>query len=250
MHSDDPYWLEHLNTMTAWGETSAADHAPPPTDEQLWTLARSQPELSLPEQIDLALLDELRAAYNVGRHPCRIDLQALAETLQARGYDAVVEHTGGNTATLYAGSQFPDRHGDLRWSAAGPGWFEHSGHRRPFADTAELTVGPDGDDTWTVTISEGTLWAALTELIVAVIDEVHAQRSRFSQAVEAAQDAMWATFAARYPEVTTGDVAPGADRAFSIEATRLLAGWLDDNRTDQGTIPTHIEALANGGHRR
>jgi hypothetical protein len=26
---------------------------------------------------------------------------------------------------------------------------------------------------------------------------------------------MWATFAARYPEVTTGDVAPGADHAFA-----------------------------------
>jgi hypothetical protein len=91
------------------------------------------------------------------------------------------------------------------------------------------------------------MWTVLVDLIVAVIDEVNAQRARFSQAVEAAQDAMWATFAARYPEVTTGDLAPGADHAFVTEATRLLAGWLDDNFPAR-TVPTHIADLAARDH--
>jgi hypothetical protein len=55
---------------------------------------------------------------------------------------------------------------------------------------------------------------------------------------------MWATFAARYPEVTAGDLAPGADHAFVAEVTRLLAGWLDDNHPDARSAPAHIVTLA------
>lgn len=227
MSPDDPRWLQHLDVITAWGQASAANHTPPPTDQQLWAVSRVRADLNLPEQVDPALLDQLREAFNTGRQPTRIDLQALADALHKRGYDAVVEHTGGNTATLYAGSQFPDRHGQLRWSAtAGPGWFEHPRRQRPFADSSEFAVGPDGDDTWTVTVPIHPGWTVLVNLIVAVIDEVNAQRARFSQAVEAAQDAMWATFAARYPEVTTGDLAPGArprPRHRDHEASRRLA---------------------------
>ena len=53
----------------------------------------------------------------------------------------------------------------------------------------------------------------LVDLIVAVIDEVQMRRARLAQAADAAREAMWATFAAQYPEVTTGDLAPGADSA-------------------------------------
>jgi len=191
MNPDDPRWLQHLDLITAWGQASATNHSTPPTDQQLWAVSRIRADLNLPEQLDPALLDQLRAAFNTGRYPTRIDLQALADALHERGYDAVVEHTGGNTATLYAGSQFPDRHGDLRWSAAaGRGWFEQSGHRRPFAASSEFTVGPDGEDTWVVIVPEHPVWTVVVDLLVAVIDEVNAQRARFSQAVEAAQDAM------------------------------------------------------------
>ena len=107
-----------------------------------------------------------------------------------------MEHTGGNTATLYAGRRAPDRHGDPRWSAAaGPGWFDAPGHRQPVADTSELSVGPDSDDTWAATVPAHTTTPDLVDLIVAVIDEVQARRARLAQAAVAARDAMWATFA-------------------------------------------------------
>lgn len=55
---------------------------------------------------------------------------------------------------------------------------------------------------------------------------------------------MWVTFAARYPEVTTGDLAPDTDHTFVTEATKLLADWLDDNYPDARTAPAHIAAVA------
>jgi hypothetical protein len=39
-------------------------------------------------------------------------------------------------------------------------------------------------------------------------------------AVQAAREAMWQTFAAKYPEVTTGDLAPGADHDFIRECDK------------------------------
>jgi len=192
----------------------------------------------------------LREAFNAGRNPTRVDMQAAADLLHRRGHHAVVEHTGGNTATLYAGRQAPDRYGDLRWSAAaGPGWFEAPDHRHPFADTSELAVGPDSDDTWAVTVPEQPTLDQLVDLIVAVIDEVEARRARFAQAADAAREAMWATFAAQYPEVTTGDLAPEADRAFVTESDKLLAGWLDDNWPATRTVPANIAAMTSGAHR-
>jgi hypothetical protein len=249
MNRDDPRWLEHLDIITAWGEASAANQTPPPTDEQLWAASRIRRDLNLPEHIDTEKLAELREAFNTGRYPTRIDLQAVADALHRRGHHAVVEHTGGNTATLYAGRQAPDRYGDPRWSAAaGPGWFEAPSHR-PFVDTSELAVGPDSDDSWAVTVPEHPTLDDLVDLIVAVIDEVQARRARLAHAADAARDAMWATFAAQYPQVTTGDLAPGADAAFVTESDKLLAGWLDDNWPATGTVPAHIAAMASRAHR-
>lgn len=234
-------WLEHLDIVTAWGEASAANGTPPPTDDQLWAASRIRVDLNLPEQIDAELLAQLREAFNTGRNPTRIDLHAVASALHERGHDAVVEHTGGNTATLYAGRQVPDRYGDPRWSAAaGPGWYEAPGRREPWADTAEFAVGPDGDDTWAVRVPEHPTMDDLVNLVVAVIDEVQARRTRFAQAADAARDAMWSAFAAQYPEVTTGDLAPGADHAFVAESNKLLAGWLDHNWPGAHTIPATL----------
>ncbi len=249
MDPDDPRWREHLDIVTAWGEASAGNQTPPPTDEQLWAASRIRADLNLPEQIDTELLEQLREAFDNGRKPTRIDLQAVADALHERGHHAYVEHTGGNTATLYAGRQAPDRHGDPRWSAAaGPGWFDAPGHRNPSADTSEFVVGPDSDDTWAVTVPERTSMRELVDLIVAVIDEVKARRARFVQAADAARDAMWATFAQRYPEVTTGDLAPGADVVFVAESDRLLAGWLDDNWPGTRMVPAHVAAMVSGAH--
>ncbi len=89
---------------------------------------------------------------------------------------------------------------------------------------------------------EHTATPQITEVIVAVIEEVEARRARFAAAADAAREAMWAAFAARYPEVTIGDVAPGADHAFVAESNKLLAGWLDDNWPDTRVAPTHLTA--------
>jgi hypothetical protein len=155
MDANDPQWRALLDAFTAWGEASARNGTPLPTDDELRTQARGMAGTRLPEQADADLLDELRYAFNTGRQPTRIDLQAVADALHQRGHHAYVEHTGGNTATLYAGRQVPDRSGDPRWSAsAGPGWFEAPGRHKPSADASELSVGPDSDDTWAVTVPE------------------------------------------------------------------------------------------------
>jgi hypothetical protein len=244
MQRNDAPWREHLDIITAWGEASAANQTPPPTDEQLWAYARVRQDLHLPEQVDAELLVQLRAAFNAGRQPQRIDLAAVADALRERGHDAVVEHTGGGVVVLYAGRQVPDRHGDPRWSAAfGPGWYDNRDPHHPVADPADCYIGPDSDNTWALTVPAGWTIDTLVELTTAVIDDVEAGRARFAQAADAARDAMWAAFAAHYPEITTGDVAPGADRAFVTESNKVLAGWLDDNRPDGQQPPEHLIAL-------
>ena len=52
MNRDDPRWLEHLDIITAWGEASAANQTPPPTDEQLLAASHIRRDLNLPEHID------------------------------------------------------------------------------------------------------------------------------------------------------------------------------------------------------
>lgn len=108
----------------------------------------------------------------------------------------------------------------------------------------QFAVGPDGDDTWWIGVPEQATKDQLVDLIVAVIAEVERERARFAEAADAARDAMWAAFAAQYPEITTGDVAPGADQPFVTESDKLLAGWLDDNRPDGHQPPAHLIALA------
>ena len=243
MDHHDSRWLELLDLFTAWGQASAAIDAPLPTDDEVWAQARARiPELA--EQPDRVLLVDLRKAFNEGRRPHRVDLRAVAEAITARGYHAFVDHTGGNTATLYAGWQAPDRHGEPRWSiSAGPGWFRRPGHRDPVADTSELRIGPHADS-WTVGVPEETSTRQVTDIAVAVIDEVEAQRTRFAVAARTARDALWAAFVACYPEIPSGDIAPGAEQAFVVECNKVLAGWLQDNITDPHRPPAHLAALA------
>jgi len=239
MDRNDPRWTEHLDIITAWGEASARNQTPPPTDEQLWAIAHWRQDLNLPEHIDAVLLAQLREAFNTGRESTHVDLAALAQTLRERGHAAAVEHTGGGVVVLYAGRRAPDRHGDPRWSAAlGPGWYEDRDVRRPFADTADLHVGPDSDDTWAVPAPQHPTINELVRLVIAVIDEVKAQRVWFTRAVEAARDA----FTAHYPDFTADDDA-------EAEFTRLLAGWLEDHWPGTRTVPAHIAAIAASGQR-
>jgi len=245
MDSRDPNWLEHLDVITVWGEASAINQTPPPTDEQLWAAMRRRQDLNLPERPDPDLLAQLRRAFSAGRWPYRIDLDALADALRERGHDAGVEQTGGGIATLYAGRLAPDRHRDPRWSAAaGPGWFEAPGFRQPFADPTDFYIGPDGDDAWAVTVSEQWTTDALADLVVAVIEEVEAQRARFEQAADTVRTAMWATFAAHDPQATPA----AGDAPLAAEFTALLAGWLDDHWPGTRTVPERIAAMAASAH--
>ena len=127
MTSNIQRWLQLLDVFTAWGEASARNGTPLPSDDELWAAARRPPQPLVPEQINPERLAELREAFNDGRQPTRIDLQAVADLVTRRGHHAYVEQTGGNTATIYAGRQIPDRYGEPRWSAAAG----RAGSRRP-----------------------------------------------------------------------------------------------------------------------
>ncbi len=107
MDPNDQHWLALLDIFAAWGEAGAKNDTSLPTDDELWAAARQGAGTGLSEQIDADLLAELREAFNSGRQPTRIDMQAVAEALHDRGHRAYVEHTGGGTATLYAGRQVP-----------------------------------------------------------------------------------------------------------------------------------------------
>jgi len=246
MPLNEASWREHLDIITAWGQASAANRTPPPTDPRLWAVARMRRDLHLPEQPDPALLAQLRAAFNRGRRPHLIDLVALADALRHRGYGAVVEQTGGGMVTLFAGRRELDRHGELRWSAAvGPGRYENGQRQQPVADPAGCVIGPDGDDTWAIPVPGSWALETLVELTAAVIDEVENERARFIRATAIARNAMWAAFAAEYPDVVTADVNPDPDSAFGVEFTKVLAGWLDDNRPGGDQPPAHLAALAH-----
>lgn len=173
----------------------------------------------------------------------RVELDTLAEALRRRGHDTVVESTGGNVATLYAGTRAPEHGTQSRWAAAiGPGWFDGPA-QTPVADLTELYVGPDDEDTWSVPAARHATTDEIVALIIAVIDHVNAQPARFTRACETARDAMWVAFAGQYPEITTGDLEPGVDLRLVDESTRLFALWLTSNRAEH-TVPSHILALA------
>ncbi len=55
------------------------------------------------------------------------------------------------------------------------------------------------------------------------------RKERFGAALEAAQEAFWEAFAARYPEIRIGDLDPGAQFAFSEAAERAAKAWLSAN---------------------
>jgi hypothetical protein len=94
MERTDPRWVQHLDLITAWGEASAAGGTPPPTDDQLWAATCLRADLHLPAPIDSVLLADLRAAFDTGRWPGRIDLHAVAAAVNARGVTARVRSPG------------------------------------------------------------------------------------------------------------------------------------------------------------
>jgi hypothetical protein len=90
--------------------------------------------------------------------------------------------------------------------------------------------------------------AQLVDLIAAVIDHIEAQRARVTRSAQTARDAMWATFAAQYPEISTGNLVPGADEEFIAVSTALMELWLDMNVPRSHLVPAHIAAVATAAH--
>src|SRR6266540_4522613 len=145
MDRNDPRLVEHLDIITAWGEASAANDTPPAPDEQLWAATRSRTDAHLPEQIDSVLLADLRAAFNAGRWPASIDLDAVAAAVNARGVTARVRQSSGGTATLYTGEETLDGYGDVRFSAsAGPGYFDGPARSPTPTSSASARTTPAG----------------------------------------------------------------------------------------------------------
>jgi hypothetical protein len=240
MHPDSPQWMLLLACMAGWGRDHAAQRVAPPTDQHLWATAHAAAPDLLPDAPDPDMLRLLREAYT-GGHDSLIDLQALADILNERGHQAVIEHTGGGTATLYAGHLAADRHGDPRWSAAvGPGWFNTPGFGAPMADRADFYLGPDADDTWFVTVTATDSLGDIADIITTVIAHVEARRAHFAQAAAAARDAMWATFTSHYPHIRTGDLAPDTDQTFTTASTTVLLAWLDANDPDIRTVAPQL----------
>ncbi|CCH17735.1 hypothetical protein [Micromonospora lupini] len=179
--NDFPNWLDLLEFLRAAGETDARNGTSLPTDHELWAVAHRSQRVALPDQIDNDLLAELRDAFNDGRQPTRFDMQAVVVEVARHGHDAHIGHSGGNTATIYAGSQHTDQNGDARWAViAGPGWFTEPARQAPVADTSEFQIGPD-DDYWTIAVPDHTSPTEVAALIVAVIEQIAAGQGRLTE---------------------------------------------------------------------
>ncbi|MEU7922977.1 hypothetical protein [Micromonospora zamorensis] len=176
-----PNWLDLLEFVRESGETNARIGTSLPTDHELWAVAQRSQRVVLPEQIDNDLLAELRDAFNDGRQPTRFDMQAVVVEIARHGHPARIDHSGGNTATIYAGSQHTDQNGDARWAVtAGPGWFAKPDHQEPVAETSEFQIGPD-DDAWTIAVPDHTNPTEVAALIVAVIEQVTEGHARLTE---------------------------------------------------------------------
>lgn len=178
-------WLNMLDGAQRKGRADATNHEPLPTDNQLWQYARTLEggQLLTPAAVDAEQLEELREAYNLGRQPHMVDLWAVTRAIKAAGHYAFVDHTSGNTATLYAGRPVPasDPERVFCWSAyGGPGWFEGAHRTRPVAHTDEFGVGPDDEDerdALSPRVPEHTTPAEVAKLIVGVVEAVELRRA-------------------------------------------------------------------------
>jgi hypothetical protein len=246
MQCHDPRWLQHLDIITAWGEASAINRTPPPTDDQLWDAARLRRDLQLPEHADPDLLTQLRAAFDAGRGPTPIDLDAVAAAVTARGVPAQILNSTGSTATLYTGPQTLDPSGDIRFTtSAGPGRFDGPDDTRPMADRDACRIGPH-DGSWDVTASEDATTDQLAELIVAVHAHADEQYTRYLAAVAAARAAIWTAFATAYPDASTSDLPDEFDTTVVAELAMLLTRWLDQRWPAYHRAPEQPDDVLGG----
>jgi hypothetical protein len=132
--------------LTAAGTADETTDAMPRSDADLWKLASDvAPELYPADQPDPIELVDMRAAYNDGRHPNRIDLYRLAALINERGVDAFVDRAGGSIAVIRVGGQHTMFTGEREYAVvAGPGTFRN--RYTAYGERDDFPSGPpDGD---------------------------------------------------------------------------------------------------------
>ncbi|CAG7581362.1 MAG: hypothetical protein SLAVMIC_00804 [uncultured marine phage] len=72
-------------------------------------------------------------------------------------------------------------------------------------------------------------------------ESLREDKKRIQDAVSEAEMAFWVSISEKYPEVTTGDLDPGASIALSMAMEEAVDAWLmfnDPNSSDDPTIQT------------
>lgn len=100
--------------------------------------------------------------------PETIDMDRIVEGLRARGIGALVEQTGGGTATIFAGGLRED--GERYKAAAGPGYFAGPDWTLGRAVRGDFFIGPDDQGEAPVTTITDQSYAEIVDLIAEVVD--------------------------------------------------------------------------------
>lgn len=223
-------WERVLELVESLGRADAAARPEPqlPADEALLAVARGV-IADLPNDA----LTDLRAAYNDGRRPDRIDLDRVVEELNALGVPAFVENIGDGGATLFAGQHGPIALGGEYGGypvTAGPGQFEGPGITVPVAYRPTFSVGIDDNaPPPSPNLPDFATPAQYARIIAAAIQEARTRAERVAAAQEAARDAFWATLAERFPEIESGDFGPDDTIALEQATNQAVRSWLHYN---------------------
>lgn len=248
-----------LNEVERIGRTGRQLDQPFLTDVELWDQARRMDAGIFPRSLEgidrlddheLLLLDQLREWYEQGRRPLTVDVDLVARAVRALGVPAGIIYDCGNIYLLHVGPEFTDDEGVERKAVTcGPvyevgGNFESEVHDFTFGP-GDSTVedGPCGE------LDEGKPLTAreIAQLIVEVLDAELARRGYDAKAVRAHEDevkkrtesaveqgavAFWEVVSRHFPEITTGDMDPGAVLGLEQDLTRAVTSWVGGNQPE------------------
>lgn len=242
-------YLRLLDALQERGTAARVQPDPLPDDDELTLMAREVAAqlgaADLLAEIDDGTLADLRDAYNEGRQPGRLDFDVVVRKLGTLGVAAHVDHTSGDTATLYAGpmADWPDNDGVRRRAVSlGPGAYDGPRGSNPYGHTHELGYGDtDGHDDG-VSLREDAQPTEVATRIAGAVVEVQRRRRRFDDAADTALAALWDAVAAEYPEVTTGDFGPAETMEIERAVRTAMSLWLRYNRPVEGIAPSKAAA--------
>ncbi|GIE90484.1 hypothetical protein [Actinoplanes regularis] len=244
--------------LTAGGTSDDTDDVVPRSDANLWALAAAiAPELYPAGQLDPIEVEDLRAAYDDGRRPRRIDLYRLATLISDRGVNAYVDGAGGGGAVIRVGEQHITLTGERDHAVlAGPGTF-HSRYTA-YGDRDELCIGPPDDDL-THRPDDPTIRPAphrfqtLAELADLTAALAHAEADRHTRIaayldvlVRTGWEAFWAVLIGALPDIDFTLSGP-AEAEHGVTQQRLLhylRQVLNDTGMRIGVTPPEQQACA------